>query len=396
VADWALYLIDKSGFTITHLNDNFGFEFTRIANSVGSFSVDMPPTFDESILTKDCRVEIYRIFEGGAKLVFCGLVNEWELTGTVDQRTTIGGRCINHILKRRIILKDGEKTPYQGGVMLATASIAIAVDDVEIYRSKCPDEATWSEIASLTNANNESEAMVQAENGNVIVGVSLATGTANDSRIYRSTDYGASWASVGVLDSSDTINSVTALGENVFGHALAAWSDQGIGPDDAEIWTSIDDGQNWAQGGSLTGTNIVYCLALAKNSYVVAGTKNGFYVSTDDGATWASTYASGDPWRMVVKPNGDIVASDGGADALYISTDNGLSWGLLGSVGWGDGVWGLALDWDGALVAGVADYATPSAGRIYRSTDGGTTWAQKGSVTGLILIEDVIYAEPVR
>ena len=103
--DWSVYLTDKNGVRLTDLNDNFGFEFTRIANSVGSFSIDLPPTFDDTLLSKDSRIEIYRNFEGKSKLVFCGLVNEWELTGTVDAKTVVGGRCINHLLKRRILVR---------------------------------------------------------------------------------------------------------------------------------------------------------------------------------------------------------------------------------------------------------------------------------------------------
>ena len=54
---WAVYLTDHSGTRLADLTDNHGFDFVRVMNSVGSFNINLPATFDDTLLAKDYRVE---------------------------------------------------------------------------------------------------------------------------------------------------------------------------------------------------------------------------------------------------------------------------------------------------------------------------------------------------
>jgi len=107
ISTWALWMTTKEGQTLCNLDRTLGFEFVRVANEVGAFSIVMPDDFDDTLLQLDNRVEIWRMFPGVGKLVFTGLVRGWEWATDRDGLTTltISGDCINALLSRRVVYR---------------------------------------------------------------------------------------------------------------------------------------------------------------------------------------------------------------------------------------------------------------------------------------------------
>ena len=104
---WALWMATKEGLTLCSLDTTLGFEYSRVANGVGTFEILMPPDFDDMLLQLDNRVEIWRMFPGVSTLAFTGVVRGWKWKTDKNGMTTltISGQCINHLLKRRVVYR---------------------------------------------------------------------------------------------------------------------------------------------------------------------------------------------------------------------------------------------------------------------------------------------------
>ncbi len=130
--------------------------------------------------------------------------------------------------------------------------------------------------------------------------------------IYRSTNYGESWAAV---DSGlrRTIVSVFAVKDtNIF-----AGTSRGV-------FLSTNEGSTWAQMNTgLTDTNIN--ALVVKGPTLFAGTSNGIFISTNNGASWtaASTGVTSTSISALGVFGSNLFVGDNG---IQLSTDNGNSW----------------------------------------------------------------------
>jgi len=107
--DWSLWMATKEGQILCSLDRTLGFEFLRVANAVGNFEIAMPPDeVPDNLLEADNRVEIWRNFPGFSHLAFTGVVRGWKWKTDKQGVTilTISGRCVNHLLKRRVVLRE--------------------------------------------------------------------------------------------------------------------------------------------------------------------------------------------------------------------------------------------------------------------------------------------------
>lgn len=101
------------------------------------------------------------------------------------------------------------------------------------------------------------------------------------------------------------------------------------------------DAQNWMafNNGSIENGTTVYCLAYdAKSEKLFAGTDDGVYVSSKDGATWERTEGSleGPVLSLAVDPayNQDLtgpVVIAGTANGMAVTRDGGKYWSVLNS-----------------------------------------------------------------
>jgi photosystem II stability/assembly factor-like uncharacterized protein len=183
--------------------------------------------------------------------------------------------------------------------------------------------------------------------------------------IYRSIDAGASWTLTGLQFTSDgtyyLMNSYRSLEVAPTGHLFA------LNPHDKGIYRSTDNGANWQR---LTVINIARGFAVNASGFVFLSTSIGIYRSTDDGSTWSQInngLANVNVYSLTINSNGIIFA---GTDAgTYRSTDNGTSWTGGGSVS----VYSLANSpTSGNLLAGTSS-------GVYRSSDNGQNWTNVGS-----------------
>jgi len=100
---WEIWLDDPRGNRLALLNGARSFSFTRVANSIGDFSISMPADFDHSLARVDSLIEFWRAPVGGSlKWVGVGLARRFDYSGW-PATLTIGGPDGIDLLNRRIV-----------------------------------------------------------------------------------------------------------------------------------------------------------------------------------------------------------------------------------------------------------------------------------------------------
>lgn len=146
--------------------------------------------------------------------------------------------------------------------------------------------------------------------------------------VWKSTDGGASWhpASAGLA-----AGSVWALAA---GPAPASIVYAGLS--DGSVSVSTDSGVSWHPGGAVPDSSGIHSLAADPDhgNVLYAGTGQGFYRSTNGGASWASVTSfpfSGDAVFGIAMPAGApgtvLVTVFGGG--VLVSRDDGQTWNVL-------------------------------------------------------------------
>ena len=154
----------------------------------------------------------------------------------------------------------------------------------------------------------------------------------------------------------------------------------------ARIWDSFNGGRmfltsnkgiNWTQISS-ADTNIDILSIVMLNSQILAGTWNGFYLSTDGGTTWNVATPTGIPadiaiWSVVMI---DTTLFAGTTGNIYKSLDYGNTWTEVNS--------GIPAEARiTSIVAGRdAIFAGSASNGIFKTTNGGANWTEINS--GLI------------
>ena len=173
------------------------------------------------------------------------------------------------------------------------------------------------------------------------------------SGIFRSSDLGASWTSVG----PDLENiSVLSLAVGADGYLFA-------GTDDEVVFRSADGGTNWHRvAGGLERT--IRRFAVRSDGHLFAATSGGLYQSADNGGSWERTGFSDDVDVVHLLPDGTLFIGTE-HEGLLRSTDGGATWSHL--LDPGAMVMSLTSDALGYVFAGVTV--------VFRSKDLGQTWA---------------------
>jgi photosystem II stability/assembly factor-like uncharacterized protein len=184
---------------------------------------------------------------------------------------------------------------------------------------------------------------------------------ASQFNIYKSLDYGETWTLLSTLASS--IISLSNLGNGI----LLAGSQL-----DGKVYRSTNYGATWTLIGQLGAETWIHAIEHLEAGIVLAGTEpNGkIYKSTDYGATWTLIQQLGATIRvlsLLSLGSGIVLAGAGGY--IYKSTDYGATWTLIQQLGAQSRI--FALD---SLGNGVISAGTFPNGQVYKSTNYGATW----------------------
>jgi hypothetical protein len=152
----------------------------------------------------------------------------------------------------------------------------------------------------------------------------------------------------------------------------------------ARTWDSLnggrsfltaDNGANWTQVGSADSDVDILSIAMLDNS-LLAGTWNGFYLSTLNGTSWSALTPTGLPADTAIQVVAAIDAAlyAAGPGHVYKSLDSGNTWSEASS-----GIPASATI-TSIVGSGNAIFAGSGSG-VFLTTNGGTTWT--ASNTGL-------------
>ena len=141
------------------------------------------------------------------------------------------------------------------------------------------------------------------------------------------------------------------------------------------LYYSDDYGDTWNTCGNIYVTKYVVCDTVNPN-YVYATTSGGFYVSSDGGLTFESTFTMFNAVRITVVPGkeGEVYLPGTG---LQISTNHGKTFTRNENIAVATGV-GVGKGKDEGSPDAIYIWGKPTKDDtlgIYWSTDGGSTWS---------------------
>ena len=137
------------------------------------------------------------------------------------------------------------------------------------------------------------------------------------------------------------------------------------------VYRSTDGGLTWTSLGLQNKS--VLAVQVQSNGTIFAGTDTSFYKSTNDGGTWQQIDLGGvlsSVPSLLIDSSGTVYAGTASA-GIFQSTDVGVTWTQLGSGVQGKVQW-LTKDKVGRFFAGTSH-------ALFRSTNNGQSWEEKAS-----------------
>ncbi|MDP2302047.1 MAG: T9SS type A sorting domain-containing protein [Ignavibacteria bacterium] len=189
--------------------------------------------------------------------------------------------------------------------------------------------------------------------------------------VFLSTDSGDNWVEVNNgIPANATIREIAVKDSNVF----AATRGGGV-------FLTTNNGTSWNTVNIGLTTNLIESIIINTNQDLFAGTfTKGVFRSTDNGANWfesntnlnANTIAA---YTTITNGAGGHYLLAGTSNGVYMSTDDGIVWNFLGL----DDKWvtGLAV-----LDSNI--FASTMGTGVFRSTDGGASWTPSGLANRLL------------
>lgn len=153
--NYEVWLSTSTGTRLALLDNFISLKYVRAVNTVGAFSVTLPPGINRSLLQRDQMIEIWRGVDGhNARLEFLGLIREIQIAERNFIRTiTLSGADGNSLLENRIVAyaANNDKAKVSG---LADNAMKLAVR--ENLGASCTDTERDLSGYGLTVAPNNS------------------------------------------------------------------------------------------------------------------------------------------------------------------------------------------------------------------------------------------------
>jgi len=223
----------------------------------------------------------------------------------------------------------------------------------------------------------------------------LVTAVVYGGSIYRSSDYGDSWA---VQNSSANPRNWTSISSDSTGRYLFAGESGWMDPSGeylsrGSLYVSSDFGYSWSF--KLAGDFWYNSIACSWNGsrVVAADGEGGIYLSSDRGNTWVLSSARdryGNYWVSVtMSDSGQYLAAGTWASGIYVSFDYGINWAQSDAPM--SHYWvSLTSDSTGRLLAagsltgqvGIELGVEANYGSIYTSSDYGASWTLANAPSG--------------
>lgn len=154
------------------------------------------------------------------------------------------------------------------------------------------------------------------------------------------------------------------------------------------LWRSTDNGANWSSVGpastSAIFNDVTYSTAQAR--WLASGTLGEIWESTDDGLSWSLNVDTGaDSWAGIDANGSTVIAVAAGLGRLARSTDGGLTWSTS-AIGGGTPAFtsvkaGPDAEW---MAVGLAN-------EVWWSDDDGATWSAASGLPSLRTWQDVTH-----
>jgi photosystem II stability/assembly factor-like uncharacterized protein len=231
-------------------------------------------------------------------------------------------------------------------------------------------------VASLASARQGSDRVV-----------SLALFAGTPQGLWRSNDWGVSWARVAGGTSGVSIEGIGSV------RAIVPRGPEVWVAGDAGLFVSTDFGETWAL---LSATRNVRCLLLSRwpnaDPTVFVGTDEGLLRSRDGGRKFEPTRLAEGTIDRLQWPGPALVVA--GSPGLLVTRTEGASFDPPGEGLPAGGVRAMALS--SFFAADPVLFAASEAGGVYRSGDGGKHWGPAGldgeSVRDLVWLGPFLYA----
>ena len=301
--------------------------------------------------------------------------NEWQIIPMVTQKMRDAG------------LTGGEGGQWEQAIAVDSIDGSVVVSGTDVgglYISRDGGKQFYSAnigysargTCSVTiDPNNNSRILSVGANGNE----SAANG------IYLSTDKGETWShrlQRGIGGKRDFREQVvfdkSSYDENIGGSRIAYWSITSYSEDTTgRLFKSIDGGETWFEIPNSTAYGKSIVKVHPTQGYVYLANANGFFKSTDGGATFIQKLQEdvGGLDVIVTEPNHVFINK---ADGVYVSTDSGETFTKKGNTGFPGAGYARYLKVSPAdKNRMVICNDTPDWSRkIYRTFDGGETWLE--------------------
>lgn len=256
------------------------------------------------------------------------------------------------------------------------APLISALGDVSGYRHS---DLTAAPAKILKNPDSTSSLDFAQLNNSFIARVGFANHSANSNAksIALSTDGGVNWSSPSSEPTGTTGGGMIAVASN---NSSLVWSTSDVG-----VYYSKTNGSSWTKSTVVpNGAKVAADRVNPNKFYAVSAGK--FYVSTDGGATFTQTAATGLPaegalnFKALPGVEGDIWLAGGsdnsGVYGLWHSTNSGASFTKLSNVQEADGV-GFGKAAPGKSYPAIYVSAQIDGVRgFFRSIDSGATWVR--------------------